>query len=123
MLRKLYLAEKKNALREGRGVREAVFTTKKGIRIPQNTIRGVWAKLLEKAQYDYRKFHTTRHTFASLLISANKPMVAVKEQMGHHSIQITVDVYGHFIPSGEGITDILDGTKTAHIGTMIKEKL
>jgi len=22
----------------------------------------------------------------------------VKEQMGHHSIQVTVDIYGHFIP-------------------------
>jgi len=26
------------------------------------------------------------------------PLVYVKEQLGHHSIQITVDTYGHLIP-------------------------
>lgn len=66
--------------------------------------------------------NSTPHTFASLLISANKPLVAVKEQMGHHSIQITVDVYGHFIPSGEGITDILDDTETAPNSTQETRK-
>ena len=111
VLRKQYLEEKKNQFSR----------QKKGSASPK-ILFGVWAKLLEKAKYDYRKFHTTRHTFASLLISANKPLVAVKEQMGHHSIQITVDVYGHFIPSGEGITDILDGSETAPISTHEKRK-
>jgi hypothetical protein len=27
-------------------------------------------------------------------------MVYVKEQMGHSSIQVTVDLYGHLIPDG-----------------------
>ena len=38
------------------------------------------------------------HTFASWLIANGESLVYVKEQLGHHSIQITVDTYGHLIP-------------------------
>jgi integrase len=39
--------------------------------------------------------HTLRHTFASLLINSGEHMKYVCEQMGHASIQITADLYGH----------------------------
>jgi integrase len=45
-------------------------------------------------------FHALRHTFASMLIQQGASLVYVKEQMGHSSIQVTVDTYGHLIPSG-----------------------
>jgi integrase len=35
----------------------------------------------------------------SLLIQNGEPLTYVKEQMGHSSIQVTVDVYGHLVPS------------------------
>jgi hypothetical protein len=38
--------------------------------------------------------------FASLLIQQGESLVYVKEQMGHASIQITVDIYGHLVPGG-----------------------
>lgn len=44
------------------------------------------------------RFHDMRHTFASWLIANGESLVYVKEQLGHHSIQITVDTYGHLIP-------------------------
>jgi integrase len=36
-------------------------------------------------------FHALRHTFASLLIQKGASLAYVKEQMGHSSIQVTVD--------------------------------
>jgi hypothetical protein len=33
-----------------------------------------------------------------MLIQAGESLAYVKEQLGHHSIKITVDVYGHLIP-------------------------
>ena len=39
-----------------------------------------------------------RHTFASMLLSQGEPLNYVKEQLGHASIQTTVDVYGHIVP-------------------------
>jgi integrase len=46
------------------------------------------------------RFHDLRHTFASLLLQQGESPVYVKEQMGHSSIQVTVDLYGHLIPDG-----------------------
>jgi integrase len=55
-------------------------------------------------------FHALRHTFASLLIQNGASLAYVKEQMGHSSIQVTVDTYGHLIPGGNiGWVDALDG--------------
>jgi len=39
--------------------------------------------------------HTLRHTFASLLISHGESIKYVSRQLGHASIQITADTYGH----------------------------
>jgi integrase len=55
-------------------------------------------KCLEKAGLRRIRFHDLRHTFASLLIQNREPLAYVKEQLGHSSIKITVDVYGHLVP-------------------------
>ena len=55
-------------------------------------------KCLEKAGLRRIRFHDLRHTFASLLIQNGEPLTYVKEQMGHSSIKMTVDVYGHLVP-------------------------
>ena len=39
-----------------------------------------------------------RHTFASLLIQNGESLAYVKDQLGHGSIKMTVDVYGHLVP-------------------------
>jgi len=42
----------------------------------------------------------------------------VKEQMGHHSIQVTVDIYGHLIPgSNKQAVDRLDEMPAAATAT------
>ena len=43
-------------------------------------------------------------------------MAYVKEQMGHHSITITVDTYGHLVPGGnKAAVDRLDGLEKTTI--------
>jgi len=74
---------------------------RQGIPLHQNSVRNFWHQLLKKAEVKYRKFHDTRHTFASLLLSKGESPVYVKEQLGHSSIQITVDIYGHWIRSAQ----------------------
>jgi integrase len=47
--------------------------------------------------------------FISMLIQGGESLVYVKEQLGHHSIKITVDVYGHLIPgTNKAAVDRLD---------------
>jgi integrase len=45
--------------------------------------------------------HECRHTFASLLIAAGVNAKAISTYMGHASVQITYDRYGHLMPGAE----------------------
>jgi Phage integrase family len=68
---------------------------------------------LAKAGLRHFRFHDLRHTFGSLLIQGGASLAYVKDQMGHSSIQITVDTYGHLIPGADiHCIDALD-TKTS----------
>jgi len=61
------------------------------------------------------RLHDLRHTFGSLLIQNGASIVYVKEQMGHSSIQVTVDTYGHLIPGGNvAFVDRLDTVASAN---------
>ena len=63
-------------------------------------VRKAFSRILSKAGLSHRGLHWLRHTFASLLLQQGESLVYVKEQMGHSSIQITVDTYGHLVPGG-----------------------
>lgn len=98
-LKALYTERKKEALMSGAGeVLETIFH-RGGKYMEQNYIRRVYKRLLVKAGLREIRLHDTRHTFASLLLSDGASPVYVKEQLGHTSIQMTVDIYGHLIPS------------------------
>ena len=45
-----------------------------------------------------RGLHAARHTAASLMIAAGVNVKALSEFMGHASITITLDRYGHLLP-------------------------
>jgi hypothetical protein len=50
-----------------------------------------------------------RHSFGSQLIQNGESLAYVKEQLGHSSISVTVDVYGHLVPgSNRAAVDRLD---------------
>ena len=55
------------------------------------------------------RFHDLRHTYASLLISQGESLAYVRDQLGHSSIKVTVDTYGHLVPgSNRKAVDKLD---------------
>jgi integrase len=58
----------------------------------------VWYRLLRRAEVRSIRIHDLRHTYASLLLLAGEPMLYVKEQLGHSTVQVTVDFYGHIRP-------------------------
>jgi integrase len=65
--------------------------------------------LLKKAGLPRIRIHDLRHTLASLLIQQGESLAYIKEQMGHHSIKMTVDTYGHLVPGGnKAAVDRLD---------------
>jgi integrase len=49
--------------------------------------------------------HDLRHSYATILLMAHMSPAYVQKQLGHHSISMTVDIYGHWIP-GQGRKDL-----------------
>lgn len=47
------------------------------------------------------RLHQARHTFASFMIAAGVNPKALATFMGHSSIKVTFDLYGHLIPGSE----------------------
>ncbi len=72
-----------------------VFTTDLGKPIePQNLLRTVRIAS-QKAGLQGVKVHSLRHTYATTALMAGVPLKVVSVNMGHASIQITADIYGH----------------------------
>src|SRR5262249_27728678 len=99
-LRGLLATRKEETLKKGWGsVPDWVFCTEGGGALDGDNLRHrVSSNLLEKAGLRRVRPHALRHTFASLLLQNGESPVYVKEQMGHSSIQVTVDSYAHLIP-------------------------
>ena len=58
-----------------------------------------------------RVLHSFRHTYAKKVLEAGAPIMWLMKQLGHSSIQVTVDRYGHFERSEKNrIAAMLDGT-------------
>ncbi len=80
---------------------EWVFTNGLGGLIDVNNWRRwVFNKALKKAGLRKIRIHDLRHTYASLLIQGSESLAYVRDQLGHHSIKVTVDIYGHLAPEG-----------------------
>ncbi len=55
------------------------------------------------------RFHDLRHSYASMLIASGGHPRAIMERLGHSSIQVTLDTYGHLFPGlDEALTDGLE---------------
>jgi integrase len=81
------------------GQREWVFPTMHGQ--PVNYVyfqQRVWTPLLAKAGLPYRRYHSTRHTYATWLLSDGADMRWVQQQLGHASIEQTIGTYSHVQP-------------------------
>jgi len=99
ILRGQHTQSKKVGFKIGLGEAVEVIFHKDGGPMEQNYIRRVFKRILQKAGLREIRLHDIRRTYASLLLSDGVSPVYVKEQLGHSSIQMTVDIYGHLIPS------------------------
>ena len=72
--------------------------------------RGDWPEELRRL-----RFHDLRHTAATLLIAQGVHPKFVQEHLGHSSINITMDRYGHLYPTDRDtiVSGALDATYEA----------
>jgi integrase len=69
--------------------------------ITQRMIQRAMQRACKVARLRLRNPHDLRHTYATMLLMDHYSPAYVQKQLGHSSISITVDIYGHWIP-GEG---------------------
>ncbi|MXS85326.1 site-specific integrase [Nitrosomonas sp. HPC101] len=61
-----------------------------------------WTPLLKKAGVKYRNPYQTRHTYASMMLSAGEQLAWVSTQMGHSNVLVTINTYARWIPGDGG---------------------
>jgi integrase len=90
-----------------------VFTTEFGTPIEKtNFIRRRWRPFLAGIGVPYRKFHTTRHTAASVAKAAGVDPTYISRMLGHSEQRTTDQIYTHLfekvLPT-QSVADVLSG--------------
>ncbi len=60
--------------------------------------RRVFAKAVLKSEIKRVRIHDLRHTYATLRVSKGDNIADVSNQLGHHSVKLTMDVYYQWFP-------------------------
>jgi integrase len=85
--------------------------------------RGLWPTVIAagvtvEGQAKYTGMHAFRHFFASWCINRRAdgglelPPKVVQERLGHSSITMTMDVYGHLFPRGDDSEELAKAEKS-----------
>ena len=87
-----------------------VFTSVQGMPIRKsNFTRRYWKPAVSTTGFAGVVFHELRHTAATIAIQAGAHPKALQLRMGHSSITVTLDRYGHLMPGAdEALADSID---------------
>lgn len=92
-----------------------VFTSPKGCVLRySNFRRKFWNPARERAGLDDLTPHDLRHTCASLLRAMGADAKAIQAQLGHSSVQVTMDTYTHLFEGA--LDDVMDAVDAHHRG-------
>ncbi len=76
--------------------KQLIFPNTKGrVASYKHFVEDVWQPLLRKAGLPYRKYHSVRHSYATWMLEGGADLRYVQKMLGHASIKMTSDVYGH----------------------------
>jgi integrase len=112
----LALELKKYKLAHFPGSLDLVFANEDGNPIePDNLVKRDFLPALRRAGLRQVPFHSLRHSFTALLIAQGENIKYIQSQLGHASVQTTLDRYGHLLPAthkeaGKRLDQTLFGT-------------
>lgn len=83
------------------GDSDYVFTEETGEPYDPDSATHYFLRAIAKAGLPSCRFHDMRHTHVGLLILQGVPPKVISERVGHSSIGITMNLYGHLMPGME----------------------
>lgn len=85
----------------GAGYQDAglVFAKPEGLPLNPNTVLRTFQRLTEGLELPVITLQQLRHTWATTAMAAGISPKVVQENLGHSSVQITLDIYSHVAPS------------------------
>ncbi len=100
----------------------SIFTRYQGVKFQAVLTARSFHRLCVRADLGHWTPHELRHSAASIMLAQGTPLWVVSEVLGHASIAITKDTYGHLLgaekqEATEAITDALfepDSGKREH---------
>ena len=101
-------AEERRISGEGWNAGDLVFCSEIGTPLNPKTIGDQFDALLRKAELPDVRFHDLRHTYAALSIAAGVDIFTLSRRMGHSTISVTADRYGHLYQGHSQDVDALD---------------
>ncbi|GIO33758.1 site-specific integrase [Paenibacillus albilobatus] len=78
---------------------DLVVCTATGGPATARNIYRAWERFLEKHKAPHITFHDLRHTHVAMMIKQGVHMKVISERLGHSSISVTMDIYGHLLPN------------------------
>ena len=78
-----------------------VFTTNVGTPVDTSNVLHDFQRLLKRSGFEKMRFYDLRHTHASLLIAVGVHPKKIAERLGHASIKLTMDLYGHLFEGSD----------------------
>jgi integrase len=78
-----------------------IFTTRTGTPVDTSNILHRFQQILADAGLEKMRFYDLRHTHASLLIAEGVHPKKIAERLGHASIKLTMDLYGHLFEGSD----------------------
>lgn len=85
-----------------------------------NFMARVFRAAVRRAALGPLRFHDLRDTYAALMIAAGAHLKLLQAQLGHTSINVTLNTYGHLYPDafadvGEALDRLVETTRRAQV--------
>ena len=77
---------------------DLVFASQAGTPIDPDNVYRAWTRSLRKAGLRHVELHSTRRSAVAMLVAAGANPKQIQVMVGHGSIQLTMDTYGHLFP-------------------------
>lgn len=91
-----------------------IFTTPTGKPLDPDNFAHRFSRLTRKAGLGHWHPHKLRHSAPSIMLAQGTPLWVVSEVLGHSSVAITKDVYGHLV--GHEKADATEAITAALLG-------